>query len=364
VLIQHPVPRTPRTEKLAEVFRAASNLAAFHHRTPVWLPNAPTDSVPFDEETPSPPELPGEVLRSGCWGHLQLLALAGQGGFGHVYRAWDSRLDREVALKLLPAMRRRPSGGIVSAITEGRLLARVRHPNVVTAYGAEQIGDIVGLWMEFVHGKTLSELLAHGVPFSVAEATGICLDLCAAVSAVHDAGVLHGDIKASNVMRTNDGRVVLMDFGSSRVKGDTSMAAGTPPYLAPEVLQGEAVTVRSDVYSLGVLLFHLVTDEYPVAGNFDRADLHPAISRVVARATNALPERRYPSADALAADLRVGNIDAIESDLDMLRRRPGISRTRQRGRLPRRPVGRGSLARSIRGPHLRRRQPAAAERHD
>ena len=82
MVIRHPVPRTPRIENLADVFLAASNLPVVHHRTPAWLPEAPTDSVAFDEETPAPPELPGEVLRSGCWGHLRLLAHAGQGGFG------------------------------------------------------------------------------------------------------------------------------------------------------------------------------------------------------------------------------------------------------------------------------------------
>jgi serine/threonine protein kinase len=364
MVIQHPVPRTPRIENLADVFLAASNLPVAHHRTPAWLPEAPTDTVPFDEETPAPPELPGEVLRSGCWGHLRLKAHAGQGGFGHVYRAWDSRLDREVALKLLPSTRRRPAGGVVSAIDEGRLLARVRHPNVVTIYGAEQIDDIVGLWMEFVHGKTLSALLSRHVPFDVAEATEICLDLSAALSAVHEAGILHGDIKASNVMRARDGRIVLIDFGASRAQGDRSMAAGTPPYLAPEVLQGDPVTVRSDIYSLGVLLFHLVTDEYPVAGRTEWANLHPSLRRVVERAADPDPARRYPGADAFAADLRVGNIDAIESDFKVLRGRPGISCPRLRGRLPHRPAGRGNLARPIRGSHVRRRQPAALERVD
>jgi serine/threonine protein kinase len=363
VLSRRPDPLNSRIENLADVFLAASNLPVLHHRTPAWLPEGPTNSVAFDEETPSPPELPGEVLRSGFWGHLRLMAHAGQGGFGHVYRAWDTRLDREVALKLLPATRRRPSGGLVSAMDEGRLLARVQHPNVVTIYGAEQIGDIVGLTMEFVHGKTLSEVLACHVPFSVAEATEICLDLCAAVSAVHEAGVLHGDIKASNVIRDHDGRIVLMDFGASRAQGDRSMAAGTPPYLAPEVMKGQAVTVRSDIYSLGVLLFHLVTNEYPVAGKAEWADLHPSLRRVVQRATAPAPSRRYSSADALAADLRVGNIDAIESDFKVLRCRPGIVRPGLRGRLPRRPVGRGN-ARPIRGPHVRRRQPAALERVD
>ena len=200
------------------------------------------------------------------WGHLRLVEQIGRGAFGELYRAWDTRLDREVALKLLPAG---PSSGdrVASAILqEGRLLARVRHPNVVTIYGAEQIADQIGLWMEFVRGHTLEQILDERRVVTTAEAVGIGLELCHAMSAVHGAGLLHRDIKAHNVMRAEDGRIVLMDFGTGRELGDDtgSDLAGTPLYLAPEVLQGQPATVRSDIYSLGVLLYRLVTGAYPV----------------------------------------------------------------------------------------------------
>jgi eukaryotic-like serine/threonine-protein kinase len=317
------------------------NGAGAPHRTPPWLPSVRIESADLDVER-SPRKPPVDVAVSKVWGHLRLLDHVGHGGFGHVYRAWDSRLERELALKLLPAMECRPTGVMLSALDEGRLLARVRHPNVVTIYGAERIDDTVGLWMEFVRGKTLEELLAQGVTFSDAETTAICLDLCGAVSAVHDSGLLHADIKAHNVMRADDGRIVLMDFGAGRKLEDESFPAGTPLYLAPEVLRGDPVTVRSDIYSLGVLLFHLVTDAYPVMGESvqdlcaahnrgrrvsletKRPDLHPSLKRVIERATDPVPERRYPNADAMAADLRVGNVDAFTADLRVLTRRPGL----------------------------------------
>jgi len=311
------------------------------HRTPPWLASVHLDSTDPDVER-SPRQTAVDLGVSNTWSYLRLLEHVGHGGFGHVYRAWDPQLEREVALKLLPAVECRPTGVTLLALDEGRLLARVRHPNVVSIYGAERIDDTVGLWMEFVRGKTLEELLAEGVAFNDADTTAICLDLCGAVSAVHDAGLLHGDIKAHNVMRADDGRIVLMDFGAGRKVEDESFPAGTPLYLAPEVLRGEPVTVRSDIYSLGVLLFHLVTDSYPVTGESvpdlcrahdegrrvsleaTRPHLHPSLRRVIERATDPVPARRYASADDLAADLRVANVDAFAADLRFLTRRPGL----------------------------------------
>lgn len=208
---------------------------------------------------------PEQATRVQQWGHLQVLERVGRGSFGAVYRAWDMRLDREVALKLIPAAHPAESDR-ASLIHEGRLLARVRHPNVVAIYGAEQIGNQIGLWMEFVHGRTLEQALNEGRTFSVAEAIDIGIELCRAVGAVHDAGLLHRDIKAQNVAVTDEGRVVLMDFGAGRdlAESPDSDLTGTPLYLAPEALAGGPASVRSDVYSVGVLLYHLITGSYPV----------------------------------------------------------------------------------------------------
>jgi TolB-like protein/Tfp pilus assembly protein PilF len=257
------------------------------------------------------------------WGHLRLVERIGRGAFGEVYRAWDTRLDREVALKLLPAGRSSGDREASAIIHEGRLLARVRHLNVVTIHGAEQIGDRIGLWMELVRGHTLEQVLAQRKVVSAAEAVGIGLELCRAISAVHGAGLLHRDIKAQNVMRAEDGRIVLMDFGTGRELGeDTSCdLAGTPLYLAPEVLQGQQATIQSDIYSLGVLLYYLVTGSYPVHGltmrgmrraheRRERTAVRTArhgvprkLARIIDRAINPQPERRYQDADALGADL-------------------------------------------------------------
>jgi TolB-like protein/Flp pilus assembly protein TadD len=248
-----------------------------------------------------------------------VLERVGRGAFGDVYRAWDTRLDREVALKLLPA----PASSSVDPIEEGRLLARIRHPNVVTIYGAEQIGDWLGLWMEMVRGRTLKEQIDDGRTFDEAAVIRIGTALSQAVDAVHRAGLLHRDIKAQNVMEAEDGRIVLMDFGTGRDLEDPAStdAAGTPLYLAPEILAGSAATAQSDIYSLGVLLHYLAARSYPVNARSlgdlraahaerrrpDANALRPMLSRrlagMIERATHPEPERRYATAAALAADL-------------------------------------------------------------
>jgi eukaryotic-like serine/threonine-protein kinase len=272
------------------------------------------------------------------WGHLALLEQIGQGSFGHVYRARDTRLDRDVALKLLrPGRRTSELAG--KMLHEGRILARVRHRNVVTVFGAEEREGRVGLWMEYIRGRTLEQLLRSQGAFGAREVALIGQELCRALAAVHKAGLVHRDIKAQNVMREEGGRLVLMDFGAGQVvQADGASSGGrltgTPLYLAPELLRGEDATVQSDIYSLGVVLFHLVTSQYPVAAaSLDdlrqahaegrRLRLHDArpdvaddVARVVERALQPDPRRRYASAgamqDALARSLGLDSTITVE----------------------------------------------------
>ena len=274
--------------------------------------------------------LPREPMKQ--WGHFSLLERVGHGSFGEVYRAWNTRLEREVALKLLPLDPGSDDRAASSIIHEGRLLARVRHPNVVTIYDAQQIEGHVGLWMEFVRGNTLAQLVEKGRIFTAAETVRIGVELCSAVAAVHRAGLLHQDIKAGNVMLAEDGRVVLMDFGTGRelADGSDSALAGTPLYLAPELLRGEKATVQSEIYSIGVLLFHLLTRSYPVPArslselrqaheardtsslSTTGLDIPPKLAAIINRAIDPQPSRRYESAEVLADELRASESEAIE----------------------------------------------------
>jgi serine/threonine protein kinase len=201
------------------------------------------------------------------WGRLRVLERIGGGTGGVVYRAWDPRLERDVALKLICAPSNADAAWTAAVISEGRHLARVRHPGVVAIYDAERIGPWVGLTMEYLRGRTLEARLAAEGPLPVDDVVTAVAQVCRALSAVHESGLVHRDVKASNVIETSDGRVVLVDFGTGHMRSDgASTPAGTPLYLAPEVLRGDAATPRSDVYSAGVLLYRLLTGAFPVAG--------------------------------------------------------------------------------------------------
>jgi serine/threonine protein kinase/tetratricopeptide (TPR) repeat protein len=255
------------------------------------------------------------------WGALQLRELVGSGGYGTVYRAWDPQLAREVALKLLNEDRASDPTFEQSVLAEGRRLARLRHPNVIAVYGADTHENRVGFWMEFLEGQTLKQWLDTHGPMSSREASLIGIDVCRALAAVHAAGLVHRDVKAQNVMRAGGGRTVLMDFGTGVETGEIARLAGTPLYMAPELLAGGPATPKSDLYSVGALLFYLVSGEFPVAGpSFAhikaahaagarktvrdvRPDLPAAFVKVVDRALSPDPAARPQTAGALEAEL-------------------------------------------------------------
>ena len=273
-----------------------------------------TTPTPVNEPAKGGPQEP-----AGSWGALTVLEEIGRGAFSRVYRARDS-LGRDVALKVF-----RDPADSARLLDEGRRLTRVRHPNVVVVHGATEVDGEVGLWMELVRGRTLEEELKTRGTFSAQEARLIGLDLCRALAAVHQAGLVHRDIKAQNVMREQGGRIVLMDFGAGTEAeaGDQHDVAGTPMYLAPEVFDGQPASRLSDIYSLGVLLYHLVTGSYPVSGSsrFEiqrahsegrikrlrdaRPDLPEAFVQLVETAL-ADPGRRYQTAGELEHALSSG----------------------------------------------------------
>jgi serine/threonine-protein kinase len=348
--------------------------------------NAPSTSASDADTTADPaaatgatPPAPGpSTSPSGRnqWAHLRLLAEIGRGGYGRVYRAWDPALDREVALKIVALPDATPDS-VATLLREGRMLARVRHQNVVTVHGAQQVGNEVGIWMELVRGRSLGEIVAHDGPLGAEEAAVTAVGLCRALAAVHAEGLVHRDVKAQNVMRESGGRIVLMDFGTGRDLGaeEHSDAVGTPLYMAPEVLAGEPASAASDIYSAGVVLFFLVTGEYPAVGRSMvdlvvahaqrrqrlladiRPDLPERFIRIVERALAPAPADRYPSAGAMLRDLQevtpLGErYTPAPASQPPTPRSPTVHRPRQRS-------SRGPVTRHDVGTPRRRRAPAS-----
>ncbi|HTU45980.1 MAG TPA: protein kinase [Bryobacteraceae bacterium] len=254
------------------------------------------------------------------WAHLVIRERVGSGSFGEVYCAWDPLLEREVALKII----RVPSPDRASAFHEARLLARIRHDGIVSVYGVADRDGAIGIWMEYLRGQTLAQIVKTLGTMGPHEAALTGRAVTRAVAAVHASKLLHRDIKAENIMRMSGGRIVLMDFGlglEHMAALDTNELAGTPVYMAPELLNGGSATVSSDIYAIGALLFFLLSGAFPYSGSslnelraahrsaqtsllIDlRSDLPNALTRIVAKAIHPNPARRYATAGEFAADL-------------------------------------------------------------
>jgi hypothetical protein len=262
------------------------------------------------------------------WGELLLLERIGVGAHADVYRAWDPKLLREVALKLIRPDARGGSAdtGDSPLLEEGRAAARIRHPHVVAILGIDRHDGRVGLWMELVRGTTLEREVRSRGPLPASEAVRLGVEIGAALAAVHTAGLLHRDVKPANVVRDAEGRYVLTDFGLG-VRWDDAAAqatwpSGTPMYMAPELLVGAPPNVRSDVYSLGLLLWFALAGRHPfVASTFSelraaaaggpapgllqvRPDVPAPLAEIVERAIAPVPESRVVSAQLLVDALR------------------------------------------------------------
>jgi serine/threonine protein kinase len=246
---------------------------------------------------------------------LDVLALLGQGGMGAVYKARQKKLDRLVALKILPPEVARDSAFAERFIREARSLARLNHAQIVTVH---DFGDVDGLYyftMEYVDGRNLRNLLHEG-PLPPAQARSLALQICDALQYAHDEGLVHRDIKPENILLDRKGRVKIADFGLAKLVGLTPTyltltgaheMMGTLLYMAPEQMkQAHSVDHRADLYSLGVILYEMVTGELPL-GRFAppsrKAGVDERFDEVVLKALAREPAERYQDAAALKQDV-------------------------------------------------------------
>jgi hypothetical protein len=264
---------------------------------------------------------PGRLFAS----RYRIVSLLGRGAMGEVYRAEDLRLGQPVALKLLSMRARRGDDALQRFVREVRLARGIAHPNVCRVY---DIGDAEGwhyLSMEYVDGETLASLLHRIGRLPSEKATDCARQLCAGLAAAHDRGVLHRDLKPANIMIDGHGRIRIMDFGLAIPSDVTSISerAGTPAYMAPELLAGERPTERTDLYALGLVFYELfagrmlspadtfekpvyATDASPLAVAVPPT-IDPAIERIINSCLDRDPARRPASALAVAATLPGGD---------------------------------------------------------
>ncbi len=264
-------------------------------------------------------------------GRFRIVALAGRGGMGEVYRADDVVLGQRVALKFLPAGVAADAAARERVYREVRLAREVTHPNVCRVHDVgEHEGDVF-ISMEYVDGEDLASLMRRIGRLSPAKAAEVSRQVCDGLAAVHARGVLHRDLKPGNVMIDGRGQVRLTDFGIATPAHAPADSTGTPAYMAPEQLQGRAASVQSDLYALGVLLYEIHAARHPFAGPADAprslveltGDIDPAIDTVILQCLDPDPARRPASArvvagvfaapDPLAAAIAAGETPSPEA---------------------------------------------------
>ena len=255
-------------------------------------------------------------------------ARIGAGGMAEVYRGIDPVLNRTVAIKVLLPQFARDTSFVERFRREAQAAARLNHPNIVGVFDTGSDDGTQFIVMEFIEGRTLADFLAAGRRPTPVQAAEISQKICSALAAAHAQGVIHRDIKPGNVMVTRDGTVKVMDFGIARMTSgvetapQTSAVLGTASYLSPEQAQGGPVDARTDVYSLGVVLYELLVGRPPFTGDSPVAvaykqvneapippsqlnpDVPPRLDAVVMRALSKNPANRYQTALEFSEDLQ------------------------------------------------------------
>jgi predicted Ser/Thr protein kinase len=261
-------------------------------------------------------------------GRYRIIGLLGRGGMGEVYRATDLTLGQSVALKFLPEEASRNQRLLERFHGEVRVARLVSHPNVCRVYDIGEIEGMPFISMEYVDGEDLASLLLRIGRLPADKAVEAARKLCAGLTAAHDRGVIHRDLKPQNIMINKRGEIVIMDFGLAAIADQLSGAEvrnGTPAYMAPEQLKGTGVTAKSDLYALGLVLYELFTGKRPYdANNVQQlidlqdsvnltsmtsvaADIDPAVEKVIRRCLEPDPAKRPASALAVAAALPGGD---------------------------------------------------------
>jgi TolB-like protein/predicted Ser/Thr protein kinase/Flp pilus assembly protein TadD len=266
-------------------------------------------------------------------GHYRIVEKVGAGGMGVVYRAHDNRLDRDVALKVLPGGALADDDARKRFRKEALALSKLNHPNIATVFDFDALDGVDFLVMELVEGESLAQKV-DGKALAEKEAAALGAQVADALEEAHERGVVHRDLKPANILVTSKGRIKVLDFGLARLlrpAGQTDLtasltatpaAAGTLPYMAPEQLQGEQAEARSDIYALGAVLYEMATGrrafreelstrlidailhQPPVSPRALEARVSPELERIILKCLEKEPASRYQSAKEVGVDLR------------------------------------------------------------
>jgi eukaryotic-like serine/threonine-protein kinase len=292
----------------------------------------------------------GEVLAD----RYELEELVGTGGMSSVFRAHDRLLDRKVALKILHQQYSGDDDYVERFKREARSVAALSHPNIVTVIDRGEHGDRQFIVFEYVEGENLKRLIERRGPAPVSDALELAIQIARGLAFAHQQGLIHRDVKPQNVLLNGDGRAKVTDFGIARSLNvqhgmtQTGTVLGTSDYIAPEQAQGQSVDEHTDVYSLGVVIYELLTGEVPFPGeNFvavamrhineeppsvrdKRPDVSPRLDDAIRRAMAKRPEDRFPTMDLLCAELEAALAELQAAGTQLAR--PAVARPRRKHR--------------------------------
>jgi len=277
--------------------------------------------------------------------HYHILEKLGEGGMGVVYKAEDLKLKRMVAIKFLPKTLSVHGEERERFTLEAQAASALNHPNVATIYEIDEAGGETFIVMEYVEGKTLRESMQG---LTIRQVTDIGIQIAEGLAAAHEKGIVHRDIKAENIMLRKDGRVQVMDFGLAKLRGvskltKTGSTIGTIGYMSPEQVQGIETDSRTDIFSLGVVLYELLTRQLPFKGGHEaavmyeivnvepppvssiRQDVEPELERIVMKCLEKDREERYHSVKDVSVDLKHFKRDSEGKRIERRTPQPGVA---------------------------------------
>jgi serine/threonine protein kinase len=271
----------------------------------------------------------GLVVIGKTISHYKILEKLGEGGMGVVYKAHDTKLKRDVALKFLPPHLTANETEKKRFLQEAQAASAINHPNVCVIYDILDEVKQPFIVMEYVEGQTMREIVGveHNKPLPINDVLNYAIQIAEALQAAHGKGIVHRDIKSENIMLTETKQIKVMDFGLAKIKGaarltKTSSTTGTVAYMSPEQLRGINVDARSDIFSFGVVLYEMLTGQLPFKGDYEsammysiaieepepiqkyRSDLSSEFLHVINRSLEKDQENRYQTIKDMLIDLK------------------------------------------------------------